>query len=198
MLLTSQRLKDHRFSEIFGYKKEVIISFYENIKKVLIMNSGNILGCRIRSLREDNGFTQKELSLMIGLTPKMISFYENNQRTPPIDVLAKIAKIFNVTVDYLIGEPLSNTLPKNLSVKELNLLRFFRGTSQHDVDAETKWGPISKYFPDVLSLTSEERDLLEYYRDLSIKDRRWIMGQMIDLIKKADEHASDVPKAQGS
>ena len=57
-----------------------------------------ILGNRIRNLREDNDLTQKELSAMIGLTPKMISFYENNQRTPPVDVLIKLAKIFNVTV----------------------------------------------------------------------------------------------------
>ena len=63
----------------------------------------NILGNRIRNLREDHDLTQKELSLMIGLTPKMISFYENNQRTPPLDILLKLAKIFEVSVDYLIG-----------------------------------------------------------------------------------------------
>lgn len=156
----------------------------------------NILGSRIRNLRENSGLTQKELSLMIGLTPKMISFYENNQRTPPIDVLAKIAKIFNVSVDYLIGDSTSNTLPKNLSVKELDLLRYFRGTMRHEINTESKWGPITKYFPHVINLTTEEQELLDYYHELSKKDQRWIMGQMIDLIKRADEHNSAIPKAQ--
>ena len=48
--------------------------------KCMFFNS-SLLGKRIKSLREDHDLTQKELSLMIGLTPKMISFYENNQRT---------------------------------------------------------------------------------------------------------------------
>ena len=63
----------------------------------------NILGQRIRNLREDNDLTQRDLSQLIGLTPKMISFYENNQRTPPVDILLKLAKIFHVTTDYLLG-----------------------------------------------------------------------------------------------
>ncbi len=68
------------------------------------MNSEiSVLGNRIRSLREDQDLTQKELSTMIGLTPKMISFYENNQRTPPIDILLKISRIFDVDINYLVG-----------------------------------------------------------------------------------------------
>ena len=52
------------------------------------------------------------------------------------------------------------------------------------------------YF-DSSTLSDEEKELLEYYNELSLKDRRWIMGQMIDLIKKASEqHTSDIPKAQ--
>ena len=45
-------------------------------------------------------------------------------------------------------------------------------------------------------LSDEEHELLQYYNELSKKDRRWIMGQMIDLIKKADEKDMEIPKAQ--
>ena len=45
------------------------------------MNSEiSVLGNRIRSLREDQDLTQKELSTMIGLTPKMISFRSEERR----------------------------------------------------------------------------------------------------------------------
>lgn len=154
----------------------------------------SILGNRIRNLREDNDLTQKDLSVMIGLTPKMISFYENNQRTPPIDVLVKLAKIFNVTVDYLIGSPTSTSISE-LSIKELNLLKYFRSVASGS-QQEQKLGPITKYFPNAAILSSEEQELVEYYSELSVKDRRWIMGQMIDLIKKADENHTEIPKAQ--
>lgn len=152
-----------------------------------------ILGNRIRNLREDNDLTQKELSAMIGLTPKMISFYENNQRTPPVDVLIKLAKIFNVTVDYLIGFPSSDNM--NISSNELNLLKYYRAISNKSKQ-KTSSDLISKFFPDAVYLNDEERELIQYYNELSIKDRRWIMGQMIDLIKKADEEKAKIPKAQ--
>lgn len=45
-----------------------------------------MLGKILRSLRESREYTQKDLATMIGLTPKMISFYEKEQRQPPIDV----------------------------------------------------------------------------------------------------------------
>ena len=154
----------------------------------------SVLGNRIRNLREDNDLTQKELSGMVGLTPKMISFYENNQRTPPVDILIKLSKIFNVTVDYLIGSPTSTSISE-LSIKELNLLKYFRSVTS-DSQQEQKLGPITKYFPNATILTSEEQELVEYYSELSVKDRRWIMGQMIDLIKKADENHTEIPKAQ--
>ena len=41
-----------------------------------LMNIGN----RIKALRTKNNMTQKELSTKLGLTPKMISFYETSQR----------------------------------------------------------------------------------------------------------------------
>lgn len=158
-------------------------------------SQSNILGNRIRDLRENKDLTQKELSEMIGLTPKMISFYENAQRTPPIDVLMKLAKIFNVSVDYLIGNHISDS-SKNITIQEQNLLQYYRAFSNDDKSAENKLGPITKYFPNAVILTDEETDLLEYYNELSVKDRRWIMGQIIDLIKKSDEQTSSVPKAQ--
>jgi len=62
-----------------------------------------IIGKRLRQLRTSAEMTQKELSQKLNLTPKMISFYEQGERVPPADILVKLADIFNVSADYLLG-----------------------------------------------------------------------------------------------
>ena len=66
---------------------------------------------RIKELRLENELTQKELSDYLGLTPKMISFYELGQRIPPSDIILKLADKFQVSTDYLLGNdtPISPT-----------------------------------------------------------------------------------------
>lgn len=67
-----------------------------------------MIGKQLKSLRKDNGYTQSDLAKKLHLTPKAISFYENNQREPDIDTLNKIADIFNVSIDYLNGRKSTN------------------------------------------------------------------------------------------
>ena len=94
--------------------------------------SGNLtIGKNIKNLRLSHHWTQKELSVQLSLTPKMISFYENEDRVPPADILIKLSKIFNVSVDYLLGlsdEKLNVTnAPKiTLSPDEETFLSWFR------------------------------------------------------------------------
>ena len=83
----------------------------------------------------------------------------------------------------------------NISSNELNLLKYYRAISNKSKQKPSS-DLISKFFPDAVYLNDEERELIQYYNELSIKDRRWIMGQMIDLIKKADEEKAKIPKAQ--
>ena len=69
----------------------------------MVIKIKNILATRIRALRIESNKTQREIANIIGLTPKMISFYELGERVPPNDVLAKLADIFGVSTDYLLG-----------------------------------------------------------------------------------------------
>lgn len=50
---------------------------------------------------------------------------------------------------------------------------------------------------DTAALTAEEQDILNYYHQLSLTNQRWIMGQMIDLIKRSEENDSESKKAMG-
>ena len=65
----------------------------------------------LRSLRTDINMTQKELADRLSLSPSTIGMYEQNRRVPDAEMLSKIAFIFGVSVDYLLGEN-SNYEPK--------------------------------------------------------------------------------------
>ncbi|WLR54318.1 helix-turn-helix transcriptional regulator [Mesobacillus subterraneus] len=58
---------------------------------------------RLRKLRKDNRLTQEELGSKINVTKVSISGYENGNRTPDTDTLQKIADLFDVSTDYLLG-----------------------------------------------------------------------------------------------
>lgn len=63
-----------------------------------------MIGKRIKELRTQKDVTQKELADFIGLTPKMISFYEKEERFPPHDIILKLSDFFDVSTDYLLGK----------------------------------------------------------------------------------------------
>ncbi len=60
-------------------------------------------GERIKYLREKNGLTQKDVAIKLGVEPAAISKYELDMREPNIEAIKKLATIFNVSIDYLLG-----------------------------------------------------------------------------------------------
>ena len=62
------------------------------------------LGDRVRKLRESRNMTQTELSEILGMkTYTTVSKWEKNENFPKGKDLKKLAEIFNVTSDYLLG-----------------------------------------------------------------------------------------------
>lgn len=53
--------------------------------------------------REKKGLTQNELADLLGVSQQTISKYENGTREPDIDTLINLSRIFNVSIDYLLG-----------------------------------------------------------------------------------------------
>lgn len=66
---------------------------------VRLVNFGN----RLKTLRIKKKLTQQQLADLLGLTKSVISAYENGLRYPTYDVLIKIARIFKVSTDFLLG-----------------------------------------------------------------------------------------------
>lgn len=57
----------------------------------------------LRELRKRDGLSQRQLAERLGVTKSVISYYELSERVPSPDVLVKIAGVFHVTTDYLMG-----------------------------------------------------------------------------------------------
>ncbi|QNU68106.1 helix-turn-helix transcriptional regulator [Ruminiclostridium herbifermentans] len=63
----------------------------------------NILGKRIKKLREKNNLNQLEFSKILNISNTTLSQYEAGNRTPNDEIKEKVADYFNVSVDYLLG-----------------------------------------------------------------------------------------------
>ena len=58
---------------------------------------------RIRSLRQDNDLTQKQVADMLGVAQTTYSHYELDKRPLPIEYLIALCKYYNVSADYMLG-----------------------------------------------------------------------------------------------
>lgn len=62
-----------------------------------------IFSKRLRELRLSAGLSQQEVSEKLGIRQQSYARYENGKGEPNLDTLAEIAKIFDVSVDFLLG-----------------------------------------------------------------------------------------------
>ena len=58
---------------------------------------------KLKELRTNAGMTQKQLGTQIGVTKSVISYYELQERMPSPAILIKLAAVFHVSADYLLG-----------------------------------------------------------------------------------------------
>lgn len=62
-----------------------------------------VFAIKLRLLIKEKGITQQELADHIGKTRQAVSYYCDGSSAPDWETIAKIAKYFNVTSDYLLG-----------------------------------------------------------------------------------------------
>lgn len=68
------------------------------------MEKVNVIGERLRLLRDENGISQQELADKLGVNRMTINNYENGRRTPDIAFATMAAANFDVTLEYLTGK----------------------------------------------------------------------------------------------
>ncbi len=62
-----------------------------------------MFGVRLRELRIENGYTQKQIAEMLGCHQSMVTRWEKNECEPTESVIRKTALLFDVSSDYLVG-----------------------------------------------------------------------------------------------
>ena len=108
-------------------------------------NNKSIFSKNLLKLRKKHGLTQDELAKLSGVSRRMITYYETHAAEPSIKRVGKIAKVFNVTIEELVGY-------KELKVK-LN-------DDFSNIDSRTL-----KKFKQILSLTPEQRHMVYAFVD---------------------------------
>ncbi len=59
---------------------------------------------RLRDLREDKDLNQTQIAKILGMSQTGYSKYETGENDIPTQVLIKLARYYNTSIDYLLGE----------------------------------------------------------------------------------------------
>ena len=61
------------------------------------------LSSRLKETRMISGYSQKRVAQLTGVSEDAISSYERGLRVPPLDILIKLAQLYKISTDYLLG-----------------------------------------------------------------------------------------------
>ncbi len=62
----------------------------------------------LKLIRKKLGYSQLKVAFALNISREALSYYENGKRSPDIEMLRKMSRYFNVSIDYLInGEEFS-------------------------------------------------------------------------------------------
>lgn len=112
------------------------------------------LGERLRFLRKGKHLSQDKLSKKIQISRQSYSAYERNVRTPNYQTLCKLTEIFDVSLDFLLGEYTSDTNKYAALSKESTMVL---------QEEETKHTLISNDKTRYENLGDEEQKLIDLY-----------------------------------
>ncbi|KRL93914.1 hypothetical protein FC21_GL001385 [Limosilactobacillus equigenerosi DSM 18793 = JCM 14505] len=90
--------------------------------------------------------SQTELGRLVGVSQTTITAWENNKAEPTSGAVTRLAEIFNISTDYLLGSKKENIDSKEKTVDELiNQMQQYEGRPITDADRETIRGIIKGY-----------------------------------------------------
>ena len=112
-------------------------------------DSMNNFGSRLENLREKTGYTKKEVSKLLGFSPNVYGSYEREERRPSYDTLIDLAKLFNVSTDYLLTgreyqAQASSTSPNLNRIKEVLNIFEEKGFDSPFIVQVEKWRKLSE------------------------------------------------------
>jgi transcriptional regulator with XRE-family HTH domain len=89
------------------------------------------IGNKITELRKQKGWSQGELANRIDASREAIGKYERNEAVPSVGTAKNIADIFDVSLDYLVGEVLKPSFDKRMLERLQDLEMLSENDKQH-------------------------------------------------------------------
>lgn len=89
---------------------------------------------RIRALRAEKNITQLRLSIELEVAQETISAYEKGKHSPSLKSLIKLADLFDVSIDYLIGRSDVRKMESRDSLPDEEMLLLTRFRSLNSLD----------------------------------------------------------------
>lgn len=123
------------------------------------------MGTKFKTLRNMYGLSQKDVADFLGIDRSAYCCYEINRAKPDVFNLARLAKLFNVSTDYLLG--LTEDVEEPPLKVASNKMEY-----QTDVPKQTH----SAMDENFMTISPDERALILYYRLLP--DRKNVLEEM--------------------
>lgn len=79
------------------------LAFVAKVKRRAGPPGGEVFGKRLRRLRLAKGLTQAELGRLVGLSNRMVAYYEIQGGEPRPELMMKLAEVLGVSLDILMG-----------------------------------------------------------------------------------------------
>lgn len=113
------------------------------------------IGESLRKVRKEHNLKQKDIAEAIGIDRSTYSFYETGKTNPPIETMCALAKIYNVTIGYLIGKEANNP------------------------ELRVRANAVSSAVDPIALLNEDEQKLLIYYRLAQENSKKEILDEVI-------------------
>lgn len=91
-----------------------------------------LIGNRIKKLRDSAGYSQEEFANLLDISKQQVYRWENGKSEPSGEALTRIAQVFSITSDYLLGltdEPNAHYAVEDLTPMERRLIIAMRNGS---------------------------------------------------------------------
>lgn len=105
-----------------------------------------MVGKTLKELRSENGYTQEQVSIYLGITQSNLSKIENGERNFNMTLLDKLCLLYNCSPEYLLGETDSHEKPSIA----------FRSDEKVDLNVVAKMNEIKGFLKLLRKLDSDD------------------------------------------
>lgn len=101
-LMSLENLDIQNYCEKTADFEKILIQIKSIIKSIKFFKNQDTIGGRLKQLRKANRLSQEDVAIHLGVQISSISQYESNLVLPPTQNILKLAKLFNVTTDFIL------------------------------------------------------------------------------------------------